>query len=264
MNDTAAIAALLLIPLLTSVIETDQRGLLTGLFISLYFLSALHPVLSLVPLAAAVTVFFLRRPSAVQLSDCVIIKSPAIPFFMVFFVTMLIFCALSGSIFQYGAYLRADAAVLQRSKQLAGLAVLAGPLVFGRLCDRRGPLRAAILLALTAELSVLLITASSHFAACFYIGAFLLSMSASGLFITAPLAAAAFLGQPQFLLTYPFLLPPALLAYGVSRQLSEQSGVASDPGDFMITLLLLSCLSAFFLRLSWKRRLTLVTARRIR
>lgn len=50
MNDTAAIAALLLIPLLTSVIETDQRGLLTGLFISLYFLSALHPALSLVPL----------------------------------------------------------------------------------------------------------------------------------------------------------------------------------------------------------------------
>ena len=35
------------------------------------------------------------------------------------------------------------------------------------------------------------------------------------------------------------------------------------PGDFMVTLLLLSCLSAFFLFFSWKRRLILVTKRRI-
>lgn len=263
MTDTVTILALLLIPLLISVVKTDQRGMLTGFFISLYFFSSLHPVLSLVPLAAAVTVFLQRRPAAEQLSKCVVIKkSPAIPFFMVFLVTMLIFCALSDTVFQYGAYLQADQNVLHRSKQLCGLAVLIGPLFFGRLCDRKGPFPAAVLLALSAEISVLCITSMEQTAALFYVGAFLLSMSVSGLFTAAPLAAAAIQGQTQFLLSYPFALPPAVLAYAAARHVSRQSGAFSDPGDFMLTLLLLSCLSAFFLFLGWKRRLMLVTDRR--
>lgn len=263
MTDTAAILALLLIPILTSVIKTDQRGLLTGLFISLYFLSALHPALPLVPLAAAVTVFILRRPAADQLSGCIIVKSPAIPFFMVFFFTMLIFCALSGSVFQYGVFLQTGQRVLLRARQLSALAVLLGPLLFGRLCDRRGPFQTAVLLSLMAELSVLFITAVDHAAILFYIGSFLLSLSVSGFFTAAPLAAAAFQGQRQFLLTYPFLLPPAILFYAGSQYLTGQSESFQNPGDFMLALLLLSCLSAFFLLLSWKRRLVLVTDRRI-
>ena len=263
MTDTVSVLALLLIPLLTSVVKTDQRGLLTGLFLSLYFLSALHPALSLVPLAAAVTVFLQRRPEPDQLSKCIVVKSRATPFFMVFFVTMLIFCALSSHVFQYGAYLQADQTTLLRAKQLSGLSVWIGPLFFGRLCDRRGPFRAAILLALMAELSVLCITSAERTAALFCVGAFLLSMSVSGLFTVVPLAAAAFQGQTQFLLTYPFLLPPAILSYAAARHISRQSDVFRDPGDFMVMLLFLSCLSAFFLFLGWRRRLVLVTDQRI-
>ncbi len=263
MTDIAAISALLLIPLLTSVVKTDQRGLLTGLFLSLYFLSALHPVLALVPLAAAVTLFCLHRPSAGRLADCVIIKSPALPFFAVFLITMLVFCALSDAIFQYGSFFRSDQNVLRRAKQLSALAVVAGPLVFGRLCDRGGPFRAAIILSLCSELSVLMITSVNPSNGLFYTGAALLSLAASGFFTVLPLAASALQSQGQFLLTYPFLLPPAILIYEIARRMAGSRILFPGPGDFMFTLLLLSCLSAFFLFFSWKRRLTLVTKRRV-
>lgn len=263
MTDTAAITALLLIPLLTSVAKTDQRGLLTGLFLSLYFLSTLHPALGLVPLAAAVTLFCLRRPSAGRLADCVIVKSPALPFFAVFLITMMIFCALSASILQYSAFFRDDPSVLRRAKQLSSLAVIAGPVVFGRFCDRCGPFRPSIALALAAELSVLMITAVNPSDVLFYAGNILLSLSVSGFFTVLPLAASALQSHGQFLLTYPFLLPPAVLIYEISRRIAGSRGLFPGPGDFMITLLLLSCLSAFFLFFSWKRRLILVTKRRI-
>ncbi len=263
MTDTAAVLALLLIPLLTSVIKTDQRGLTTGLFISLYFLSSMHPALTLVPLAAAVTVFFQHRPASAQLSKTVVVKSPAIPFFMVFFFTMLIFCALSDSVFQYGVFIQTDQNVLRHARKLSSLAMITGPLLFGRLCDRRGAFYAAVLLSLIAEISVLSITAVSRAPFLFYTGVFLLSLSVSGLFTVLPLAAAAFQGQSQFFLTYPFLLPPAILIFTGSQYLTGQSGAFKNPGDFMLALLFLSCLSALFLFLSWKRRFVLVTDRRI-
>ncbi|MGC2872502.1 hypothetical protein ACDL92_04270 [Ihubacter sp. mB4P-1] len=263
MTDTIAILALLLIPLLTSVIKTDQRGLLTGFFISLYYLSQAQPALTLIPLMASAAVFYIHRPAAESLSTCVFIKNPAMSFFIVFFITMLTFCAFSSVIFQYGYYLHPTAAVLERSKQLSSLAVLAAPLLFGRLIDKKGPFFAAILLSLAGELSVLFISAADHAIALFFPGSFLLSATVAGFFVVMPLVSAAFFGSQQFFLSYPFLLPPAVLLYGFVSYLSKRSSISHAPGEFTVTLLLLSCLSALFLFLGWKRRMVLITNKRI-
>lgn len=265
MPDYMTSLSLFIFPVIISHAVTDRKGLVTGLFAVLIFLCSGKPVLLTVPLAAASLLCVRRRQNLPAPSSVIYVKNPALPVLTVFLTTMAVFCALSDASVSFASYASLDARIIARGRVLAGMAVLAGPLVTGIRCDRKGPFSTAVLLALASEVSVLFISGSLTSPSFYLAGIVLMYLSVSGFFVVMPVIAGAFYGRDQFPLSYLTLLLPVVSVCFSARWLyrSRWTGLG-NPGDFLIWLLFLSALSALFLTIAWKHRMVLVTDRRIR
>lgn len=252
--------ALLAIPILIHRIDTRRKGLVTGMFLSLFFWGNLTPALSLVPLGAALFLFWENRPNLSAVRQVPFVKNPALPMFVVFLLSMTIFCAFGTAFSDYGSYIGVSPEYLSIGEQLKAAACLIGPLLTGSRCDRKGPFSTAILLTLLAELSVFITSSGNTHQALFLTGTFIVHICISGFFVLMPVIASAFFGETLFYRMYPFIALTAALAWTAARLLYLNGWVSAyNPGDFLIGLLFLTVLSATFICIAWKRRFVLLS-----
>lgn len=130
--------SLFAIPLLLSGVAQKHKGLITGLFIALYLLSRVHPLLSLVPLSCAAYLFMVTKHRIPKGKVRRKFRNPALPLFMVFLLTMGIFCAFGESVVGYGQTLRLPPRILSAGNSAVALACLIGPVAIGNRCDKKG------------------------------------------------------------------------------------------------------------------------------
>ena len=123
MTSFTQLLMLLAIPIFLSGMPVNRKGLITGLFVSLYFLGRFNPLLSLVPFGCAIYLFLLTKRSLISRKPPTRFKNPALPMFMVFLLTMGIFCAFGESITGYGQILNLPAAILDSGKSAVNLAL---------------------------------------------------------------------------------------------------------------------------------------------
>ena len=258
MLDFVLVLALLFIPFLIHHIDTQRKGLITGLFLSLFFWGKISPVLPLVPFSCALFLFRQKRPALPQKARFRPMN-PALPMFLFFLLSMVVFCALSLSFYSYGSYVGIDTHTLRLGEQWGNLALLIGPVWIGNRCDRRGPFHSAILLTLAAELSVWIAAAGSAHPFLFIAGAFCVHLCISGFFALMPVITAVFLGESAFYRAYPLLASLAAGMWIAVRLLYvNRLADACQPGNFLISLLFFAVLSAAAVSFSWKRRFVLL------
>lgn len=257
----------LAIPFFLAGIKTHRKGLIPGLFLSLFFWSRISPPLGLVALGSAAYLFWSVKPfartSRKKTAPSVWLANPALPIFLVFLLTAGLFCILGSCITDYGRILCLPSPVLSSGATLSFGAWLTAPIFFGSLCDRKGPFPSAVLLALGAELSVLFAALSSHGHGFFLLGVFGANFCISGFFIVMPMICAAFWGADRFLRVYPFTaLTLALLWRALDPSARNKNADFYLSGDFLISLLILSLVAALFLYMAWKKRFVLLSGHR--
>lgn len=178
---------------------------------------------------------------------------------VVFLFSMAVFCAFADAYYNYGSFLRLDPAALTFSRRLSFAAYLLGPLIFGNLCDKKGPFGAGVFLALLAELSVLLAGNGHYSLLLFVMGSFIMQLCISGFFVLMPLLSAAFFGTSQFLRLYPAIAFSTGIFWAFAKYMYQHRwSASSNPGDFLLSLLFLIMISALFVYMAWKRRFVLV------
>ena len=259
MFDYLLFIAVLAVPFLINGVKTYRKGLVTGLFISLLYWGKILPVLALIPLSSLLYIFFSGRRTAQPKEPIVSVKNPSLPMLAVFIVSMAIFCAFEDSFALYGSYIGINSQSLGLSHSLDQIAFLTGPVLFGNWCDRKGPFSAAIFLTLLSEISVWCAANGQVGAGLFMTGSFLVHLCTSGFFVVLPVVVYTIFGESRFSRAYPAAALTAAAAWVTSRLLYIHSWSASyNPGSFLISLILLTILSALFIFLAWKRRLSLV------
>lgn len=252
--------SLFAIPLLLSGVAQKHKGLITGLFIALYLLSRVHPLLSLVPLSCAAYLFMVTKHRIPKGKVRRKFRNPALPLFMVFLLTMGIFCAFGESVVGYGQTLRLPPRILSAGNSAVALACLIGPVAIGNRCDKKGPFFVAVLLTMLNAISVLL-TAGGRMAHTFFIlSMFSTYFCISGFFVLMPLLASVFFGEQAFRRIYPALALLLALLWQMFPPAERRNwNDFYQSGEFLVSLLCLSVFSAIFLYLSWKKRLSLIT-----
>lgn len=259
MLNYASIPVLIAVPILLSSVKAYRKGLITGLFVSLIFLGSGELLLLLVPLAAAVCMFYTAKKSEGEDSGGLYVKNPAASMLTVFLLSMIIFCAGSDAFFHYGQYLRLADDVLLLTGQVAPIGAFIGPILVGNWCDRKGPFSATIFLTLLSALSVSLAGCGDQSTVLFILGNFLVYLSTSGFFVLMPLVSEAFFGKTNFFRFYIPIAVNAVLLWAGARYVYNAGGSAlGNPGEFLLSLMFLVLLSAFFAVIAWKRRFVLV------
>lgn len=266
MTDYLFTLGLLSVPLLICRIRTGRRGLVTGLFLSLCYFGKADILLLAVPLSAAAFLYFNEKkesgPEIEKFSEKgqIYVLNPSVSMLALFAAAMIIFCAFSDAFYHYGAYLMINEKVLLISRQLSFSACLLGPLAAGSWCDRKGPFSAAIGLTLASEFSVLLASAGEASLLLFVLGSFLMSMCISGFFVLLPLIASAYFGTANFRRFYPVICIFAAVFWSIARyQYTNRWSASANPGGFLLSLVLLTFISACFIYTAWKRRFVLVS-----
>lgn len=250
---------LLAAPILICRTRTCRPGLVTGLFISLFFWAKAVPLLLLIPLSAAFYLCFAAGKQPPGEKNQPYVLNPSLPMLILFMTAMIVFCAFGDAFYRYGDYLMLDQGALTLSRQLSFIALLLGPLIVGNWCDRKGSFPAAVRLAFLAEISVLLASAGGLSLFLFVCGGFLISLSISGFFVLMPRIAAAYMGEANFLRFYPFIAAVSGLFWAIARyQYSTRWVFSANPSGFLLSLSLLTFIAACFVYTAWKRRFVLV------
>ncbi len=265
MTDYLFTLGLLALPLLIYRIRTVRRGLVTGLFLSLCFWGQADIFLLSVPLSTSIFLYFYakkdNKTGSEKLSEKnqLYVLNPSVSMLALFAAAMIIFCAFGDAFYHYGTYLMLNEKALLVSKRLSFSASLLGPLIAGNWCDKKGPFSAAIGLTLTAEFSVLLASAGDASLLLFVLGSFLVSLCISGFFVLLPLIASAFFGAANFLRFYPIICVFAAVFWSIARyQYTNRWADSANPAGFLLSLILLTFISACFIYTAWKRRFVLV------
>lgn len=250
----------LAVPILLYPLKTFRSGLVSGLFLCLVFLCADRQILTLIPLSVSVYLFFAGKKRDSAPLPGVSVKKPGTPMLTVFFLSMIVFCAFGDSFYNYGVYLQLDENVLAAGRRLSGPGLLAGPVLFGSWCDRKGPFGACVGLALLSELSVLLAGSGYEQPMLFLAGNVLIYICISGFFVLMPELSKVFFGKSGFYRVYlPMAAASLFIWIGTRSFYSRFTSLSLNPGDFLLNLLLLVIVSVFSVVLAWKRRLVLVT-----
>lgn len=259
MFDYLLFIAVLAVPFFISNIKTYRKGLVTGLFVSLLYWGKVLPILVLVPLGAALCIYITPSQAKGQKENVLYIKNPSFPMLAVFVVSMAIFCAFEDAFTLYGNYIGLGRQSLSLSANLDIIALLLGPVFFGNWCDHKGPFSAAICLTLLAEISVWCAANGENWTGVFIVGSFLVHLCTSGFFAVLPIVIHILFGKSRFTRSYPVMALLAAASWISSRLLYLHSWSPSDnPGNFLISLTLLTIVSAFFIYFAWRHRLSLV------
>ncbi len=260
MFDYLFFIAALAIPFFIGGLKTYRKGLVTGLMISLLYWGKILPILMIVPLGAAACIYFTAHQSKETKEAVLHVKNPALPMLAVFVVCMAIFCAFEDSFALYGSYVGLRSQTLLLSRDLDKVSFLIGPIIFGNWCDRKGPFSAAIFLTFLAEISVWCAANTQNFTSLFITGSLLVHLCTSGFFVVLPVIVHTLFGKSHFYRMYPAMALIAATAWVSSRLLYLRSwSPSTNPGSFLISLTLLTIVSAFFIYVAWRRRLSLVT-----
>ncbi|MGN0734116.1 MAG: hypothetical protein ACI4LC_08080 [Emergencia sp.] len=265
MNNYIFTLLALILPILTKSIPTDRKGLITGLFLSLLFVGKSTPYLVIVPVAVPAIILWRthenrpvgnmhltaaasdRPAAAVRLSP-----GPALPLYIVFLCALVIMTAMSSS------------ATLFLDSPLSLLFGACGAVVFGIICDAKNSFIGALYLIFLQEVSVC-ITAAAASAYSFRIAACLSAFCIGGLFTVLPMISHIFWRYRGDIKTYLIEITVVFALWVlISVACSRAAGRLLASNDFLTALLLLSALAITFLYVSWKRRLFIVTRRRIR
>lgn len=267
MFDYLHLLLFLLTPILIHRLPTWHNGLVTGLFVSLLTWGRVNPWLVTVPFSAALFLFFETRrhqsSAAATSSEApqIYIKKPSQPLFAAFLIIMSIFCSFGHFLPVYGNYLQLPHSVMQSSTYLHMVAGIAGPIVFGYWCDRRGPFGVAVFLTFLAELAIWFAASGEVSSAFWMTGIALMSLTLSGFFVLMPVIAEAFFGKTHFLQIYPFTALTSAIAWSTARFLYHTTpAIQQNPGDMLITLIFLPLFAATFIFIAWQRRFVLVGA----
>ena len=247
--------ALLSIPMLVHHIDARRKDLVIGLFLSLFFLGSAEPILCIVPFAAALFLFLNNLPRLAAVRSSLLVKNPAMPMFVVFLLSMTIFCALGVSFFNYGSFIGIDGEVIVLGEHWGNLALVLGPIWTGNRCDKKGPFSTAVLLTLLSELSVWIAVSGENHQFLFVVGSFAVHLCISGFFTLMPIISAVFFGDIRFYRRYPLIALSAAVTWTAVRTLYLNRWADTyNPGNFLISLLILTVISAIFVFVSWKRR----------
>lgn len=250
----------LAIPFFIGNIKTYRKGLVTGLFLSLLYWGKIVPILILVPLGSVLCVYFSAHRSKEIKEDAIYVKNSSLPMLAVFVISMAIFCAFEDTFALYGSYLGLSSQTLSLSNSLDKIAFIVGPIIFGNWCDRKGPFSAAIFLTLLAEISVWCAANGQNWASLFIIGSSLVHVCTSGFFVVLPIVVHTLFGETHFSRVYPAIALVTAASWVGSRLLYLHSwSPSNNPGSFLISLTLLTIVSAFFIYVAWRRRLSLVS-----
>lgn len=250
---------LLSLPLLLRKVKTHRRGLMTGLFCSLYLWGILNPLLSAVSFGAALWIFIDCRKLPEQKSPPFYVKNPGTVMLSIFVSFMAVFCALGDSFYDYGFYIGIREKVLDTSSLVSYAGYLLGPLWIGGRCDRKGPFGTAVFLTLLSECAVLFASVGSFNLLLFIAGSFLEGFCIAGFFTLLPLLIAAFYGESFFLRFYLSAAGSVFIFRGFAAyQYAKGQFSSANPGEFLIGLLFLTLLSVFALYMAWKKRFVLV------
>ena len=264
MNNYIFTLLALIQPILTKSIPTDRKGLITGLFLSLLFAGKSTPYFVIVPMTVPAIISWWiheNRPGNRHLTagtsdrPAVTIRlspGPALPLYIVFLCALVIMTAMSSS------------ATLFLDSPLSLVFGAFGAVVFGIICDSKNSFIGALYLIFLQEVSVC-ITAAAASAYSFRIAACLSAFCIGGLFTVLPMISHIFWRYRGGIKTYLIEITVVFALWVlISVACSRAAGRLITSNDFLTALLLLSALAITFLYVSWKRRLFIVTRRRIR
>ena len=135
------------------------------------------------------------------------------------------------------------------------LALVLGPIWTGNRCDKKGPFSTAVLLTLLSELSVWIAVSGEKpsVSVCRRI----ICCSPMYLRFLHPHAdnLRSLFGDIRFYRRYPLIALSAAVTWTAVRTLYlNRWADAYNPGNFLISLLILTVISAIFVFVSWKRR----------
>ncbi len=251
-------AGLFALPLLIFRVKTCRRGLLTGLFISLFFWGNLNPLLCTVSLSAALYLYFSEgRRNPVQ-KEKLYVLNPSFPMLVFFMTAVTCIFSLHQVMFEYGAYLTLDERILSICRALTFPAWLTGSLLCGLYCDKKGPYRTATALTLLTEAAVLLASFGAQIPAFFITGFLLLELCVSAFFVLIPLLTYGFLGKYNFFRLYPLMCLFCLILLSILRYGQRKIDTSVNPAAPLLTLTLLAFTAACFLYTVWKKRFVIV------
>lgn len=255
MNNNLFIFIALSLPLMTKQVNTSQKGLFSGLFLALFFFSKELPFLFMVPVTAALCIFFSRlkkTESEIINRTATVSHGPALPLFLFFVVSMVAVSAMSSSAVHF----------LDKPFLLIWGGI--GAVSFGIICDRKGAYIAALYLIFLQAVFVCL-TSANAVSYSPLISSALASFCTGGLFTVLPMISNLYQCHHPSVKTnliQLFLVFPLWTL--ISFACHKAQGSLLSSGDFLSGLLILSALSITFLWASWKKRLFLVTSRRFR
>ncbi len=251
-------AGLFALPLMIFRVITCRRGILTGLFISLFFWGNLNPLLCTVSLSAALYLYFSEgRRNPVQ-KEKLYVLNPSFPMLVFFMTAVTCIFSLHQVMFEYGAYLTLDERILSICRALTFPAWLTGSLLCGLYCDKKGPYRTATALTLLTEAAVLLASFGAQIPAFFITGFLLLELCVSAFFVLIPLLTYGFLGKYNFFRLYPLMCLFCLILLSILRYGQRKIDTSVNPAAPLLTLTLLAFTAACFLYTVWKKRFVIV------
>lgn len=251
-------AGLFALPLLIFRVKTCRRGLLTGLFISLFFWGNLNPLLCTVSLSAALYLYFSEgRRNPVQ-KEKLYVLNPSFPMLVFFMTAVTCIFSLHQVMFEYGAYLTLDERILSICRTLTFPAWLTGSILCGLYCDKKGIYRIAATLTLLTEAAVLLASFGAQIPALFITGSILLELCVSAFFVLIPLLTYGFLGKYNFFRLYPLMCLFCLILLSILRYGQRKIDTSVNPAAPLLTLTLLAFTAACFLYTVWKKRFVIV------
>lgn len=250
---------LLTLPLLVLQRPSARSGLHAGLWVSLFYIGRLHASFSIIVFSIALFDHCFRQKEVSADIPDIQIRRPSMPQFLTFLSSMIIFCALGKVYPAYGEFLHLEQDMLYAASITGFLGSLIGPILFGRLSDRKGPFPAMITLILLAASSIAITAYSAVSSLLFPIGEALLWLSVSGTFVLLPIFMQLYFGRRHLSRTAPaFILFMTALwsfVYYVFDTDGEQIRHAATFLTFAVYLILTAALFSF---LAWKNRLVLV------
>lgn len=254
MSGAFILTGLLTIPVFLYRAETFHRGLLTGIFISLFSLGS-GGLLSLVPLAAASGLSLACKKTSKGKTAAVPVKNRSLPFFIAFVL------ALSVCYFSYQGIAPCFFLMAGKGENvvypvfLRILACIFGPLSLGLWLDRDGPFPPALFLCFSYIVAIWLTAMGLASHSPYLLGRCLADFSVSGFFTVMPALVIACFGESSFIRVYAKGAFAALSGLFISGLITKKTGAAilsrENPAIFLIFM---SALSLWFLHLAWKKR----------
>lgn len=250
---------MLILPLFILQQDISHKGTLTGLWISLFFCGRLNPYCSIIVFTVAFIQFIFHYKRSEKSDFIVPIKRKSLPQFVFFLASMIIFCASGEVLSEYGTYLQLSPEFLHSASVSGLFASFTGPILFGYLCDKRGPFPATMILILTASSSLGITAASSFSPVLFPISQFILWLSISGCYGLLPVFTLMVLGKTHLNQSAPALVFfLSLLWAAVYIQFHHNWGTTEISATALTFFVYLMLAAAFFSFMSWKNRFQII------